>query len=130
MDLVSGELRSLYPLIDKLWGSDPWLMDYVGKYSIMVREQFKRSLLNETRQRRHFKRFFQDCAVMFEEAYACEEHLQKRLKIQKPSFETAPCLGIAISLYCEAMMTFMMKSIDVELLGPALGELPHFCMQM
>ena len=43
---VENELRSLYPMLDKLWGTDDWLMDFVGKYAIMMREVFKRALLN------------------------------------------------------------------------------------
>jgi hypothetical protein len=41
------------------------------------------------------------------------------------TFETAPCLSMAINMYVEGQIDFMLKGFEINLF--TIGELPSYC---
>ena len=99
-ELIKQEILDVYPICIKYWDKDQIFMDFIKKECIMFRECVRRYLLNKTRQRRAYKRFFLDCQILMEEANMTEEVMQSTYNIQM-TFETAPCLSMAINMYAE-----------------------------
>jgi hypothetical protein len=60
-DIIKQEIFDVYHICHKYWEKDQLFMDFIKKECIMFRECVRRYLLNKTRQRRAYKRFFLDC---------------------------------------------------------------------
>lgn len=75
------------------------------------------------RQRRAFKRYFEDISILIGEAnYTDEKMLKERGK--QMSFDTSPCLTMSIYLFLDTMLQFLHRGFELELYG--LAEMPEY----
>jgi len=66
---LKNEIIDSYPSTEKFFNEkNPLFLDYVDKLGIMFRENLRRAFMNLTRQRRSYKRYFEDCTILLSEA--------------------------------------------------------------
>ena len=74
-----------------------------------------RQLKNLTRQRRSFKRHFEDVAILLGEANFIDDALcQKRN--ERLSFEGSVCLTMSVSFYLPAKIEYLQKGFQLGLI--------------
>lgn len=122
-DFVLKEVCEIYPaVISNL--TDELFMEFYDKYCIMFRENVFRTLRNLTRQRRSFKRYFEDIQILVNEANWTDDQILKKNK-QKMNYDNTPCLVMSINLFITQQRLFLQKGFLLELLCP--NDLPeHF----
>jgi len=90
-------LYELYPKSRNLW-TTPIFIEFVEKYGIMFRDRLVRLVMNLTRQRRQYKRYFEDCNVLMGEATYTDEKLYE-FSSKQLTFDTSVCLTMAINVF-------------------------------
>jgi len=78
-----------------------WL-DYSRKYELMVKERIVVAMRNSARQRRQYRRYFSDLAILTSEANFTDENLLGQKGLQANQFNTT-CLSLSIGLTLEMM---------------------------
>lgn len=96
-DYLLQEVCEIYPAtIPNL--NDDFFMEFYDKYCIMFRESVFRTLRNITRQRRSFKRYFEDIQILVNEANWTDDSILQKNK-QRMNYENTPCLVMSINLF-------------------------------
>ena len=122
-EFLKGDIFKIYPVAKDYWAYDEFI-DFVDKYGIMYRECFLRGLRNTTRQRRSYKRYFEDINILIGEANYTDDAMMSESGKQM-AFENIACLTMSINMYITAQLDYLHKGMDLELVLP--GELAeHF----
>lgn len=93
----------------------------------MQRERVFRVLKNIVRQRRGYRRYFDDISVLMNEANFTDQNLQKG-KGKQMMIENTCCLAMTIHLYLETQLEYLTKGFEIELLCNA--ELPEYFLYL
>jgi len=111
----------VYPKCQENFNNPVFVDFWVNKWCVMYREQVGRALKNYLRQRRSFKRYFEDMGILLNEAnYADEQLLQHKSQM---SYDSSPCLTMSIRLYISSMLEYLHGGCALEVMGVA--ELPE-----
>jgi len=97
------------------------------KFGIMYRESFLRALRNTTRQRRAFRRYFEDVSILVGEANFTDEAMTS-ITNKPMKFENVPCLTLSVNLYTSSMLDYLYKGMELELV--LTGDLAEHCMYL
>jgi hypothetical protein len=68
----------------------------------MFRETIVRNLRNLNRQRRSYKRYFDDMNILIGEANYTDDCIAKMKGVKQATFESSGCLTMAVNAYIDA----------------------------
>jgi len=103
---------------------EPLLIEFLTKYELMTKERILMSMRNSARQRRQYRRFFSDLAILTHEANFTDENLLSQKSIPANQFNTT-CLSLSIGMTLEMMQKYLLSTMSLELIRTE--ELPmHF----
>jgi hypothetical protein len=81
----------------------------------MVKERITVALRNSARQRRQYKRFFSDMAILTSEANYTDESLLSQKGIQATQFNTTS-LSLSIGMTLDMMLKYQLSTMALELI--------------
>mmetsp|Transcript_28033 Transcript_28033/g.42392 ORF Transcript_28033/g.42392 Transcript_28033/m.42392 type:complete len:148 (-) Transcript_28033:542-985(-) len=117
VEFVKPWVWEIYPKSKVNWPSELF-QEFMEKFGIMFRDMCIRLLMNLTRQRRHYKRYFEDCNILMGEATYIDEKMYEYSSKQM-TFENSVCLTMAINVYFYGKVQFLKKALDLDLICPA-----------
>lgn len=82
---------------------------------MMVKERITIALRNSARQRRQYKRFFSDMAILTSEANYTDESLLSQKGIQATQFNTTS-LSLSIGMTLDMMLKYQLSTMALELI--------------
>jgi hypothetical protein len=90
----------------------------------MVKERINIALRNSARQRRQYRRFFSDMAILTSEANYTDESILSQKGIQPNQYNTT-CISLSIGMTLDMMQKYLLSTMALELIRTE--ELPmHF----
>ena len=84
------------------------------------------AMRNSARQRRQYRKFFPDMAILTNEANYTDEYLLSQKGVQANQFNTS-CLSLSIGMTLEMMEKYLLSTMQLELIRTE--ELPMFFNQ-